>query len=138
MLHEHDARTLRRLRASQFPMLAAGTLLFLLGATYMLWSVERMRGTPAAMERDAFDRPIARLARFVEAAEDRLSRLRPVTRLEASLLEEVRAKTDASGRLALFVLRLLVGSVGTTVGLALLATALAQRPLLGIFRRLGV
>src|SRR5262249_34293034 len=93
MLHEHDARTLRRLRASQLPMLAVGALLFLLGAGYMLWSVERVRGTPAVMERDAFDRPIARLARFVEAAEERLSRVRPVTRLEASLLEEVRAKT---------------------------------------------
>jgi hypothetical protein len=138
MLHEHDARTLRRLRALQLPMLAAGALVFLVGAAYMLWSVERVRGTPAAMEHDAFDRPVARLARLVEAAQDRLNRVRPATPLEASLLDEVRAKTDATGRLALFVLRLLIGSVGTTVGLALLATALAQRPLLGIFRRLGV
>ena len=138
MLHERDRRTLRRLRALQAPMLAAGALLFLLGAAYMLWSVDRLRGAPAAIEREAFDRPVARLARLAEAAEERLSRVRPGTPLEASLLDELRAKTDTTGRLALFVLRLLVGSVGTTVGLALLATALAQRPLLGIFRRLGV
>jgi hypothetical protein len=138
MLHEHDARTLRRLRAAQFPLLAAGALLFLLGALYMLWSVGRLRETPARLEHDAFDRPVAQLARLAEAAEDRLGRVRPTTPLEASLLDELRGKTDATGRLALFVLRLLIGSVGTTVGLALLATALAQRPLLGILRRLGV
>ena len=53
MLHEHDGRTLRRLRARQAPMLAAGALLFLLGAAYMLWSVDRLRWTPAAAERNA-------------------------------------------------------------------------------------
>ena len=138
MLHEHDGRTLRRLRALQAPMLAAGALLFLLGAAYMLWSVDRLRWTPAAAERDAFDRPIASLARLGDAADGRLSRVQAISPLEISLLEELRAKTDATTRLALFVLRLLVGSVGTAAGLALLATALAQRPLLGIFRRLGV
>lgn len=138
MLHEQDARTLRRLRALQLPMIAAGTVLFLVGAAYMLWSVERLRETPAAMERDAFDRPVARLSRLAETAGDRLRRVHPVTPLETALLDELRTKTDATGRLALFVLRLLIGSVGTTAGAVLLATALAQRPLLGIFRRLGV
>jgi hypothetical protein len=138
MLHEHDRRTLGRLRALQAPMLVAGALLFVLGAAYTLWSVDRLRETPAASERDAFDRPIARLASLTDAADERLSRVHPVSPLEVSLLDELRAQTDVTARLALFVLRLLVGSVGTTTGLALLATALAQRPLLGIFRRLGV
>jgi hypothetical protein len=138
MLHQQDDRTLRRLRALQGPMLAIGALLFLLGAVYMLWSVDRLRGTPAVAEHDAFDRPIARLARLSGAADERLSRVQAVSPLEISLLDELRARTDATARLGLFVLRLLIGSVGTTVGLALLATALAQRPLLGIFRRLGV
>jgi hypothetical protein len=137
VLHDRDARTLARLRAVQRPMLVAGALLFLLGATYMLWSVDRAHGTPAAAERDAFDRPIAGLARVLGVAQDRLSRVQPVTPLETTLLEELRTKTDVSGRLALLVLRLLVGSVVVTAGLALLATTLAQRPLLGIFRRLG-
>jgi hypothetical protein len=137
MLHDRDARTLRRLRALQQPMLVAGALLFLLGAGYMLWSVDRVHDTSAAAEREAFDRPIAGFARLASAAEDRLSRVQPVTPLETSLLEELRTKTDATGRLALLVLRLLVGSVAVTAGLALLATTLAQRPLLGILRRLG-
>jgi hypothetical protein len=137
MLHDRDARTLHRLRALQRPMLVAGALLFLLGAGYMLWSVDRVHGTAAAAEREAFDRPVARLARLAVAADDRLSRVQPVTPLETSLLDELRAKTDVTARLALLVLRLLVGSVVVTAGLALLATTFAQRPLLGIFRRLG-
>jgi hypothetical protein len=40
--------------------------------------------------------------------------------------------------LMLFVMRFLLGSVVLTVGLMLLATTLAQRPLLGIFRRLRI
>jgi hypothetical protein len=138
MLHDRDARTLARLRALQRPMLLAGALLFLLGAGYMLWSVDRLHSTPAAAEPDAFDRPIAGLARLVGAAQDRLTRVQPVTPLETSLLEDLRARTDLAGRLLLLVLRLLVGSIVATAGLALLATTFAQRPLLGIFRRLGI
>jgi uncharacterized membrane protein YphA (DoxX/SURF4 family) len=138
MLHDRDARTLARLRALQNPLLIAGALLFLLGAGYMLWAVDRLHGTPAAAEPDAFDRPIARLARLVGNAQDRLTRVQPVTALETSLLDDLHARTDLTGRLLLLVLRLLVGSVVATAGLTLLATALAQRPLLGIFRRLGI
>jgi hypothetical protein len=137
MLHERDARTLTRLRAAQRWLLLVGAVLFLLGAAYMLWSVARLRSTPATAEAEAFDRPIAGLARLVGAAEQRLSRTEPVTDLERALLAELRAQLDVTGRLLLFVLRLLVGSVAVTVGLALLATTCAQRPLLGIFRRLG-
>jgi hypothetical protein len=138
MLHDRDARTLARLRALQRPLLLAGALLFLLGAGYMLWAVDRLHSTPAAAERDAFDRPIARLARGVGNAQDRLSHVQPVTALETSLLEDLRTRTDLTGRLLLLVLRLLVGWVVATAGLTLLATTIAQRPLLGIFRRLGI
>jgi hypothetical protein len=138
MLHDRDARTLARLRALQRVLLLAGALLFLLGAGYMLWSVDRLHSTPAAAERDAFDRPIARFARGVGNAQDRLTRVQPVTPLETSLLEDLRTRTDLTGRLLLLVLRLLVGSVVATAGLTLLATTIAQRPLLGIFRRLGI
>jgi hypothetical protein len=137
MLHDRDARTLARLRARQRPMLLAGALLFLLGAGYMLWSVDRLHSTPAAAERDAFDRPIAGLARLVGAAQDRLTRVQPATPLETSLLEALRERTDLTGRLLLLVLRLQIGSILATAGLALLATTFAQRPLLGIFRRLS-
>ena len=138
MLHDRDARTLARLRALQRPMLGAGALLFLLGAAYMLWSVDRLHGTPAAAEPDAFDRPIAALARLVGSAQDRLERVQPVSPLETSLLEDLRQRTELTGRLLLLVLRLLIGSAIATAGLALLATTFAQRPLLGIFRRLGI
>ena len=137
MLHDRDARTLSRLRTLQRPTLVAGALLFLLGAGYMLWSVDRLHGTPVVAERDAFDRPIAALARLAAAADERLGRVQPMTPLETSLLDDLRTRTETTGRLALLVLRLLVGSVIVTAGLALLATALAQRPLLGILRRLG-
>src|SRR3989454_4412048 len=50
MLHERDARTLARVRKRQRPLLIAGTLLFLLGAVYSLWAVDRLHGTPAAEE----------------------------------------------------------------------------------------
>ncbi len=135
MLHDRDARTLARLRALQNPLLIVGALLFLLGAGYMLWSVDRLHGTPAAAEPDAFDRPIARLARLTSGVQERIGRVEPVTRVEQALLEELRAQIDLSGRLLLLVLRLLIGSIVATAGLALLATTFAQRPLLGIFRR---
>jgi hypothetical protein len=61
-----------------------------------------------------------------------------VTALERSLLAELRAQVDLTGRLLLLVLRLLIGSVVATAGLMLLATTFAQRPLLGIFRRLKI
>ncbi|PYM23289.1 MAG: hypothetical protein DMD78_12295 [Candidatus Rokuibacteriota bacterium] len=61
-----------------------------------------------------------------------------MTPVERSLLAELRAQADYTGRLLLFVLRFLVGSVVLTVGLMLLATTLAQRPLLSIFRRLRI
>jgi hypothetical protein len=138
MLHDRDARTLTRLRALQNPLLIVGALLFLLGAGYMLWAVDRLHGTPVAAEPEAFDRPIARLARGAGNAQDRLTRVQAVTPLETSLLADLRTRTDLTGRLLLFALRLLVGSVVATAGLALLATTLAQRPLLGIFRRLGI
>jgi hypothetical protein len=117
-------------------MLLLGAALFLLGAVYMLWAVNRLHAATAAEEPAAFDRPIARLARLVGAAQERLDRAQPATALERSLLAELRAQLDLNGRLLLLVLRLLVGSMVTTAGLALLATTLAQRPLLGIFRRL--
>jgi hypothetical protein len=138
MLHDRDARTLARLRRGQRWLLVAGTLLLLLGAGYMFWAVQRLHSTPAAVEPGAFDRPIAGLARLIVATEERLSRTEPVTPLERSLLAELRAQVDATGRLLLLVLRLLIGSIVATAGLALLATTFAQRPLLGIFRRLGI
>jgi hypothetical protein len=70
--------------------------------------------------------------------ERRLGQAQPVTALERSLLAELRAQVDLNGRLLLLVLRLLIGSIVATAGLALLATTFAQRPLLGIFRRLGI
>ena len=136
MLHDRDATTLARVRRRQRPMLIAGALLFLLGALYALWAVDRLHGTPAAEELNAFDRPIAAFARPIRAQRERLERLQPVTPVERSLAAELRAQADTTGRLLLFVLRFLVGSVVLTVGLMLLATTLAQRPLLSIFRRL--
>ena len=138
MLHDRDATTLARVRKRQRPLLIAGVLLFLLGAIYSLWAVDRLHGTPAAEETGAFDRPIAKLAARVSAQQERLDRLQPITQIERSLLAELRAQADTTGRLLLFVLRLLVGSVVLTVGLMLIATTLAQRPLLSIFRRLHI
>ena len=138
MLHDRDANTLARVRKRQRPMLIAGALLFLLGAVYSLWAVDRLHGTPAVEETTAFDRPIAKLAGRISAQQERLDRLQPVTQIERSLLAELRAQADTTGRLLLFVLRLLVGSVVLTVGLMLIATTLAQRPLLSIFRRLHI
>jgi len=138
MLHDRDANTLARVRKRQRPMLIAGAVLFLLGAVYSLWAVDRLHGTPAVEETGAFDRPIAALAKRVRAQHDRLERLQPVTQIERSLLAELRAQADTTGRLLLFVLRLLVGSIALTIGLTLIATTLAQRPLLGIFRRLHI
>jgi hypothetical protein len=119
-------------------MLVTGALLFLLGAGYMLWAVDRLHSTPSETEPLAFDRPVASFAQRIVAAQDRLSRVQPATPLERSLLEALRTRTDLTGRLLLLVLRLLIGSSVATAGLALLATTLAQRPLLGIFRRLGI
>ena len=138
MLHDRDANTLARMRKRQGPMLIAGALLFLLGALYSLWAVDRLHGTPAVAETGAFDRPVAVLARSVQAQHERLDRLQPVTPVEKSLLAELRAQADTTGRLMLFVMRFLLGSVVLTVGLMLLATTLAQRPLLGILRRLRI
>jgi hypothetical protein len=138
MLHDRDANTLARVRTRQRPMLIAGALLFLAGALYSLWAVDRLHGTPASEEVNAFDRPIAALARPINAQRERLERLQAVTPIERSLLAELRAQADATGRLLLFVLRFLVGSVMLTVGLMLLATTLAQRSLLSIFRRLRI
>jgi len=138
MLHDRDANTLARVRRRQRPMLIAGALLFLLGALYSLWAVDRLHGTPAVEEVHAFDRPIAAMAQRVSAQRDRLERLQPVSQIEKSLLAELQAQADITGRLLLFVLRFLVGSVVLTVGLVLLATTLAQRPLLSIFRRLRI
>jgi hypothetical protein len=96
MLHDRDARTLARLCALQRPMLLAGALLFLLGAGYMLWSVDRLHSAPAAAEPDAFDRPIAGLARLVGAAQDRLTRVQPVTPLETSRCSRTCARGPTS------------------------------------------
>ena len=119
-------------------MILVGAALFLLGAVYMLWAVNRLHSVAAAEEPEAFDRPIAGLARLIGSAQERLGRAQPATSLERSLLAELRAQLDLTGRLLLLVLRLLVGSIVATAGLALLATTFAQRPLLGIFRRLGI
>lgn len=137
MLHDRDARTLVRLGAAQRPMLVAGTALLVLGALYMLWAVNRLHSTPAAAEPGAFDRPIAGLARLVAGVQERLDHTQPATPLERSLVEELRERTDLTGRLLLLVMRLLIGSMLATAGLGLLATAFAQRPLLDIVRRLG-
>jgi hypothetical protein len=137
VLHRLDARTLDRTRRRQRPMLVLGAILLLVGGAYMLWAVERLKSTPAAVEPGAFDRPIAGMARLTAAAQDRLSRVRPVTDLERSLLEETRVQIDINGRLLVLVLRLLIGSVLASGGLVLLASALAERPLLGILKRLG-
>jgi len=138
MLHDRDARTLARVRRRQRPMLLAGAALFLAGALYSLWAVDRLHGTPAVEEINAFDRPIAVLAARVVDQQARLSRVQPVTPVERTLLDELRAQADVNGRLLLFVLRFLFGSIVVTVGLALLASALAQRPLLSIVRRLRI
>jgi len=118
-------------------MLALGALLLVLGAGYMFWSVQQLHGTPAAAESQAFDRPVAGMARLTVDALARLERVTPVTPLERSLLGDLRRQTDVTGRLLILVLRLLLGSMLVTAGLVLLASAVAQWPLLGIFRRLG-
>src|SRR5690348_5809569 len=120
MLHDRDARTLARVRRRQRPVLIVGTLLFLLGGLYRLWAVDRLHGTPAVDEINAFDRPIAALAGRVVDQQARLSRVQPVTPVERALLDELRAQADLNGRLLLVVLRLLMGSIVLTVGLALL------------------
>ena len=138
MLHDRDANTLARVRRRQRPMLIVGALLFLLGACYSLWAVDRLHGTPAVEETHAFDRPIASLATRISAQQERLDRLQAITQVERALLAELRAQADLTGRLLLFVLRLLVGSIVLTIGLMLLAATLAQRPLLSIMRRLRI
>lgn len=118
-------------------MLALGALLLVLGSGYMFWSVQRLHGTPATDEAQAFDRPVAGMARVTVDALARLNRVAPVTPLERALHDDLRRQTDVTGRLLILVLRLLVGSMLVTAGLVLLTNALAQWPLLRIFRRLG-
>jgi hypothetical protein len=53
--------------------------------------------------------------------------LNHTTSLERSRLAELRAPVDLTGRPLLLVLRLLVGSIGETAGLALLAASPSAR-----------
>jgi hypothetical protein len=136
MLTEREQRFLTRLRTRHLPALIAGFVLFVGGSLYMIWAVERLHETPAVQESAALDWPVARMARLFASQQERLDRVEARTPLERSLLGELRVQADANGRLLVLVLRLLLGSVLLGAGLALLASAVAQRRLLRVIAKL--
>ena len=136
MLSEAAARRVQRLRARRVPVAVAGALLFLAGGGYGIWASERLQSTPAAREAEAFDRPVARLARVAVAEAERLERLQPQTAGEETLARELRAQLDIKGRLIIVLLRFLVASVPMVLGLVLLASTFAQWPLLDLIARM--
>jgi hypothetical protein len=136
MLSEAAARRVQRLRSRRVPAAVAGALLFLAGGGYGVWASERLQSTPAAGEIDAFDAPIARLARVATAEADRLDRVPPQTEREQRLVNELRTQLDIKGRLLIALLRFLVASVLMVVGLVILAATFAQWPLLDVIARM--
>jgi len=136
VLTEREQRWLARIGRRHLPALILGLACFVTGSVYMMWATERLHSTPAAEEAEAFDWPVARMARLVARQQERLERVEPRTALERSLLEELRAQTDANGRLLVLVLRLLFGMLALGAGLALLASAVAQRRLLRVITKL--
>jgi hypothetical protein len=130
-----ERRLVTRARGRGRVALVIGLACFLLGGAYSLWAVERLRATPIAEEVRAPDRPVARLAALVEPRLAHLAAIDATTALERALLRDLRDQVDLSGRALLLTLRLLIGSVLVTVGLALVAGAVAQRPLLSLIAR---
>lgn len=119
------ARAVTRSRARYPWVLAAGALLLVVGIAYSFWAVRQLRD--AARAGDGFDRPIARLALLFTAEEARLRQVPTETAREERLLNALRANTDLTARLAVFVVRVFLGTVPVTTGLILVAIALTDR-----------
>ena len=136
MLTNREQRFLAKLRTRHLPALITGFVFFIAGSLYLIWATERLHTTPAAEEAAALDWPVARMARLFTSQQERLDRIEPRTPRESTLLAELRAQTDANGRLLVLVLRLIFGSVLLSAGLTLLASAVAQRRLLRVIGKL--
>jgi hypothetical protein len=127
------ARAVARARARNPWVLGIGALLFVIGIAYSFWAVRQLRDAPWAG--DGFDRPIARLALLFTAEEARLRQVPTETPREERLLGALRANADLTARLAVFVVRIFLGTVPVTTGLILAAIALTDRGWLGRLAR---
>ncbi|HXH81886.1 MAG TPA: hypothetical protein VNN07_03050, partial [Candidatus Tectomicrobia bacterium] len=112
-----------------------GLVLFAVGGAYCLWAVQRLQETPIEQETRAFDRPVARLAELATPRLEQIDRLQTTTSLERTLAGQLREVTDMAARALLMTLRLIVGSMLVTVGIALIASFAAQRRLLAMLTR---
>lgn len=114
-----------------------GALLFLAGMCYSLWAVGRLRDTPVALELDAFDRPVARLAGIASTSLARLARTETRTPLELTLLAEAHRNGDAAARATLCLLRVLFAFTAITIGFGLLAYVIGRAPLFKLLFRIA-
>ena len=112
-----------------------GLVLFGAGAYYSLWAVGRLRDTPVALEMDAFDRPIARLAGIASTRLARLARTETHTPLELTLLAEAHRNGDAAARATLCLLRVLFAFSAITIGFGLLSYVIGRAPLFKLLAR---
>lgn len=124
-------KTIKKYRQLQTPCLVCGVLLFVCGAVYSLWAVEQLRnfgGHPG----QAFDRPVAQFSQIFVRYQDYVDGVvgHPDTARESWLAQELKRANQMNLRLTLFVLRLLFGMMGASVGSVLLAAGLTTRELL--------
>lgn len=142
VLTERERRSLDRLRARQTPTLVIGAVLALAGGLYGVWGTAELKastpppGEAPALSRPAFDRPIVRLGELFRPQLERLSRITPATDREARLVAELRRQTSFLAALLVALARFFLALSALTLGLLLLTAALAQRPLLGMIRKL--
>ena len=132
MLHPRDARYLRSLRWRQPISILLGFALVVAGCSYGIWAGTRLQ-SPEPEPLVRFD-PVQRLERLFSPYLERLQEVEAETEREAD--QELAAHSQATSRIVLFSVRFLLANALATLGLILLAAALAGRRLRAIAERL--
>ena len=130
MIRRDPQKLLRYYRRLQGWAVVTGMLLFLLGGAYSIWAAQVLR-EPLKAQREAFDKPIARLAQIFKTYQSRISdELGPEpTEKELWLHQEIIRSNTVNMNLFLFILRIVPGMMLTTMGLLLFTVGLTARDL---------
>ncbi|MEX2205860.1 MAG: hypothetical protein WEF50_06485 [Myxococcota bacterium] len=135
-LVELQDRMLGRLARSQKPLAIVGTLLALLGATYVTWGVLRFDPRADPRVEPGFDWPVARLAFLFDRGQARLEQAEPGSPVEQSLRRVLSRNMHFSTGVMVMLLRIFLGTLVLVLGFAILTVVVERARLIAMIRHL--
>jgi len=137
MLDPKEELMIKRVKSMITPMIIFGFLLIILSASYSLWAIAQVDPSKALNPKDAFDRPVSRLALIGENRFDTwLNQVEAQTKLEISLVIKLIESNKQIGRLILLLTRIVIGLFLFNIGIMILIYSLSWKESLKMIDKL--